>query len=136
MQENEFEKKVQQSMEELQLKPSDEVWQNVATAITQKKRNKSFFWIFSSLFFLLIAGILGWNYFMNGQGINTAAVKQIDTSNQSTIAAPIHSVKQSTANVEDSSFENSPLVIDNKSGKSNGSKNSCSINNYFYGREK
>ena len=121
MQENEFEKQVQQSMEGLQLKPSDDVWQNVATAISQKKRKKGVFWIFSSLFFLLIAGILGWNYFMNEQVKNIAAVKHVDTSNHSKIdAALIQSAKPIIANVTDSTFANSPVVDNNKIGNSNG----------------
>ena len=121
MQENEFEKQVQQSMEGLQLKPSDDVWRNVASAINLKKRHKSFFWIFGSLIFLLFAGILGWNYFMNGQVKNTAAVKHIDTSNHSKIdAAIMQPAKLIIAGVTDSVFENSPVVDNNKSGSSNG----------------
>lgn len=123
MQENKFEKQVQQSMEGLQLKPSDAVWQNVASAISQKKRKKSFFWIFSSLFFLLIAGIMGWNYFMNEQVNTTAAVKRIDTSHQSTTAnAFIQSVKPIIINLKDSALENGRVVDIDKSSVSKGLK--------------
>ena len=121
MQENEFEKQVQQSMEGLQLKPSDDVWQNVATAISQKKRKKGFFWIFSSLFFLLIAGILGWSYFMNEQVKNTAAVKRIDTSNHSKIdAALMQPAKSIIANVKESTLENRLVIDIEKFSDSNG----------------
>ncbi len=121
MQENEFEKQVKQSMEELKLNPSDEVWQNVAIAISKKKRNKSFFWILSSLFFLLIAGILGWNYFMNGQVKDTAAVKHIDLSNQLNInAAYIPPAKPIIANVKDSALQNRRVVDIDKLNNSKG----------------
>src|SRR4051812_14132493 len=37
MQENNFEKQVQQKTDELRLKPSDEVWEKVAASITKKE---------------------------------------------------------------------------------------------------
>ncbi|MBC7890048.1 MAG: PorT family protein [Ferruginibacter sp.] len=40
MQENNFEKQVQQKIEELKLKPSDEVWQKLAVTITKRKGNR------------------------------------------------------------------------------------------------
>ena len=121
MQENKFEKQIQQTMEGLQLKPSDDVWQNVATAISQKKRKKVIFWIFSSLFFFLIAVITGWNYFMNEQGKDTYNVKHIAKLNHSTIVAPfMQPAKPIIAKITDSAFEKSPVVDINKCGNSSG----------------
>ena len=40
MQKNEFEKQMQQKMDELQIQPSESVWQNVQLQITKKKRRR------------------------------------------------------------------------------------------------
>ena len=45
MQKNEFEKQVQQKMDELRLHPSDAVWSNIQAHISKKKRPK-LAWIF------------------------------------------------------------------------------------------
>ena len=48
---NDFEKRVQQRMEELKLSPSPEVWEQVASRIREKKRRRFIFW-------LLLPGLL------------------------------------------------------------------------------
>jgi hypothetical protein len=59
MAENEFEKKVQQKMEELKLNPSDEVWKNVEVQIRKEKKRR---WLLFLLLFLFIffGGIFWW----------------------------------------------------------------------------
>jgi hypothetical protein len=55
MPENEFEKKVQQRMEELRFTPSDEVWKEVEHRIRKEKKKRRFiFWL--PLLFLLLGG--------------------------------------------------------------------------------
>ena len=55
MPENEFEKKVQQRMEELRFIPSDEVWKEVEYCIRKEKKKRRFiFWL--PLLFLLLGG--------------------------------------------------------------------------------
>ena len=56
MQENEFEKQVQQKMEELQLHPSESVWQHIAAHITKKKQRRVVWIFFLLLLALLFAG--------------------------------------------------------------------------------
>ena len=59
MRENEFEKEVQQKMEELKLTPSDAVWSKVSVTLTkQKKRRKILVLFFVFLGFLLIGTML------------------------------------------------------------------------------
>ena len=59
MRENEFEKEVQQKMDELKLTPSDAVWSKVSVTLTkQKKRRKTLVLFFIFLGFLLIATML------------------------------------------------------------------------------
>src|SRR4051812_31456325 len=57
MQENNFEKRVQQKLDELQLTPSEPVWQNIELAIRKKRERRLIFWFIP---FLLVAGGLVW----------------------------------------------------------------------------
>lgn len=57
MQENEFEKKLQQKLEMLQVQPAAEVWQKVKTEVAQKKKKRRFAFFFL-LAFILSAGAL------------------------------------------------------------------------------
>ncbi len=57
MPENEFEKQVQQKMDGLKLKPSAEVWQNVADAITKRKTDRRIIAFIFLALFLSVAGI-------------------------------------------------------------------------------
>lgn len=56
MQADEFEKKVQEKLESLELLPNEEVWKQVSIRMVEKNKKKRilFFWIFSGL--LLLAG--------------------------------------------------------------------------------
>ena len=54
MRENEFEKRVQQKMEDLNLRPSEEVWVEVERRIRKEKKRRFIFWW--PLLFLLLGG--------------------------------------------------------------------------------
>jgi hypothetical protein len=54
MQQSDFEKQVQQKMEELKLSPADAVWEKVAAGLPAEKKPRR--WVF---FMLLVAGLLG-----------------------------------------------------------------------------
>lgn len=53
MQENEFEKKVQQKLDALQVQPTDEVWQKIKVQVAQKKQKRRFAFLF------LVAALIG-----------------------------------------------------------------------------
>lgn len=55
---NEFEKQVQQKMDELQLRPSDNVWQEVERRIRKEKKRRFLIWFFLAAALLL--GGTGW----------------------------------------------------------------------------
>ena len=55
MQENNFEKKVQQTMEDLALSPSGEVWKKIQVEI-EKKQDKKRSWFIFIIFFICLAG--------------------------------------------------------------------------------
>ena len=70
MQENEFEKQVQQKMEELKLDPSAEVWTEVERRIRKEKKRRFIFWWWPLFFLLLGGGIVTGIWFSNEKGIN------------------------------------------------------------------
>lgn len=64
MQKNEFEKQVQQKMEELKLQPSDSVWLNIESRISRNKRRR-FGWVFFSILLIgLVGGFWLWDSMM------------------------------------------------------------------------
>lgn len=75
MQENEFEKKLQQKLETLQVQPTDEVWQKVKEQVAQKKRKRKF-----AFLFLLVAmmgtGAVVTNWLMNRSADNFITVNE------------------------------------------------------------
>src|SRR5215217_5218620 len=58
MQENNFEKRVQEKLDELRLTPSEPVWQNLEVAIRKKKERRLVFWLLP--FFLATGGLIWW----------------------------------------------------------------------------
>lgn len=62
MQENEFEKKLQQKMEALQVQPDEAVWQNVKAQVAQKKRRRKFAFAFLSFFVIASALLVADSY--------------------------------------------------------------------------
>ena len=64
MQENEFEKKLQQKLEMLQVQPAAEVWLKVKSQVAQKKKKRRFAFFFL-LAFMLCAGGLVTNMLLN-----------------------------------------------------------------------
>lgn len=73
MPENEFEKRVQQQMGELQMHPSDEVWTQVEKELKEKKKRRVIFFLFMFAGFVLL-GYTG--YLLSGNQAKTLAVKQ------------------------------------------------------------
>jgi hypothetical protein len=53
MQENEFEKKLQQKMDRLQVQPAEEVWQRIEAQVTAKKRKRR-----GVIFFFMLSGLI------------------------------------------------------------------------------
>ena len=81
---NEFEKQVQQKMEELNLVPSDPVWQKVEMQISKKKdRRRLLFWI--PVLALLLGGGLWWA--VNENSKSAVQRQAFDPNEQKTSAA-------------------------------------------------
>ena len=57
MQENEFEKEVQQKMDELKFSPSAEVWKNVSAVIEKRKKDRKIFAIIFLCLLIIGTGI-------------------------------------------------------------------------------
>src|SRR5262245_14802705 len=89
MQENEFEKRVQQGLEEFRLRPSGAVWQKVEEGIKKKKKRRAVFFIF------LLAGLslLGYSgYFLLNQS------NQSLTEKNSTLPNNNDAIKENRSN--------------------------------------
>lgn len=77
MQENKFERQVQQKLSDLKLDPSDSVWQNIYAKIEKEKRRRRGLIIFPILFIFFLCGGL-WLWF---PGIHTKRKVQQSTKN-------------------------------------------------------
>ncbi len=103
MQNREFEKQVQQKMEELKLLPADAVWQNVEAALPQE-RTKHRHWVVLFLFLLLSTGVFVWvNY---GFHKKTTTISAVENYNAATIVVPI-GVKVDTISISSKTNDNS-----------------------------
>ncbi len=110
MPENNFEKRVQQKMEELKLSPSAEVWEEVEKRIRkEKKRRRIIFWFF--LFGALLVGGTGWWIIEENKKqtspdnpvVQTIADKKIG---ETTSSAEIETKNKTTAEIKsDSSYK-------------------------------
>lgn len=94
MQENEFEKQVQQQMDELRLHPSDAVWPKIEAQIKKEKRRR---WGIILFPVILIPGLYGAYVLMNRGNSNNdykqatktfTAKNKIDSTNLTTILSP------------------------------------------------
>ncbi|MEP7143780.1 MAG: outer membrane beta-barrel protein [Ferruginibacter sp.] len=110
MQENNFEKQVQQKTDELKLKPSDEVWQKVAVAIAKRKNDRRVFVLFYLLLLIICTSVfIMWDHSSNkkindtisknsdGDKTNHAG-EQINDSNARQIAGALHREKTGNKN--------------------------------------
>ena len=58
-----FEKNVQEKMQELRFRPSDEVWKRVEVGITERTRRPfAFFWLIAAV---LVLGVVGYYSYIN-----------------------------------------------------------------------
>ena len=94
MRENEFEKRVQQQMEEFKLRPSDAVWEKVEEELRKKEKRRVVFFIF----LLVGLSLLGYTgYFISNQSTQNIAEQTFtqQTNNNSaeknnTVDSPAH----------------------------------------------
>ncbi len=94
---NNFEKEVQQKMEELQLVPSPPLWEKIALEIQpEKKRRRIFFWIFVAL---LIVGMGAWCY------VSTPN-RPLKSMPQAVIQRPLHKEVSDTFSPLNTSIKN------------------------------
>ncbi len=102
MEANEFEKKIQSTMDEFVLIPNDAVWENVASEIAvEKRKRRIIFWLFSSVMLLTVVG--GSLWLRNDKEIITIVNDQAATKVNSTIVSK-KSVTKKPINVNDNSL--------------------------------
>lgn len=115
---NEFEKQVQQKMEELKLVPSDPVWQKVEMQIRKKKdRRRLIFWL--PLMVLLLSGALwvGFDQYSNNYSYTKSNSEKINQplQKQNGIDEPKEQKEQTTNESQETNLKLTvPLVPGNK----------------------
>ena len=87
MQENNFEKKVQQTMDGLALSPSGEVWKKIQVEI-EKKRDKKRRWFIFILFFICL--VSGGSIWILQHADTTVNKNKINTTNSGGIGCGRH----------------------------------------------
>lgn len=94
MQENEFEKKVQQKLDTLQVQPAIEVWQQVKKQLEEKKRKKraAIFFLLASM--LIITGLL----LMNRSDVFNSGKRNVPVANKELAPAENDDNKQTGKN--------------------------------------
>lgn len=104
MPENEFEKQVQERMEELRLRPDAAVWENIEAELKGKKRRRALVYIF------LFAGLLllGYGGYYLSSGYNKPAVHEDHARNGTTDAGDHSTSTSSTSNSNSTSNPASP----------------------------
>lgn len=112
MQNSEFEKQVQEKMEELKLTPADAVWDKVEAALPEEKKRR---WIIFLLFFIVAAGgaFIWWNN-TNHAG-NKTSVAATDTTNPilNVTSAQTIQPENNTTNIGQATEKNITPVDDN-----------------------
>lgn len=106
MRENEFERKVQEQMEELRIRPSDETWERVEKELREKKKRRA------AVLFFIMAGLLLLGYsgytFLNRSFNQPVAQNEIKKSSSETIQ-PTGNTPASTINT---TTHNNPAVAE------------------------
>ncbi len=122
MQENNFEKAVQQKLNGLHLTPSEPVWQRLEASIKKKRERRFIFWLLPLL--LLTAGLAWWGL-KTMQQENAVAAKPAEVIEQTpTFSKPHARTKNKEAAVAKPATLNTPAakdpVVENGQAKSNG----------------
>lgn len=103
MQENEFERKLQQKLETLQVQPAEEVWQRVKEQVAQKKKKRRM--VFFFLFFTMVivgisATMLLWDKPTNeGSGVTAKTIQATNKDTSGGVITETHTRKKDGANL-------------------------------------
>jgi hypothetical protein len=127
MQENEFEKKLQQKMGELQVQPAEELWQKIKTAVEKKSTRRKRIVFFFFLFSFLIAGLFiadTSKLFNKNQTVaakqtgNTGSIQQqkpVAANQSATLPSNVNAAQAVTSNGQNANLQSSVVVTKNKS---------------------
>jgi hypothetical protein len=110
MRENEFERKVQQQMEELRIRPSDETWERVEKELREKKKRRG------AVLFFIMAGLLLLGYsgytFLSTSSNQPVARNEVKKSPVETVQPSINTPANTT---NTTTYNNSAVAV--KPGK-------------------
>jgi len=110
MQENKFEKGVQQQVEGLRIRPSEAVWEKVEEELRKKKKRRVVFFIFLLAGLSLIGGFSGYFIFNNSKPNLVQQHSAIRENDQSSIDNPSSQVKENSIGNKQIHEKENPLV--------------------------
>jgi hypothetical protein len=130
MSDHEFEKQVNQKLEELKLRPSDTVWMEVEKKIRQDKRRRRFLWLWvPSLFiFLATSGYILYHYTLNTNNTQAPVAKAVPASlsNKTITETSNTSTQQNTASNtkpgSENDTQNEEITVAGSSAQTDNSK--------------
>lgn len=105
MEQNNFEKKIQQKLDELKIPPSEAVWENVEKYIGKRKYRKRIL-----IFFLLFVSLAVGGYYMLNSITN-------ETNSQNELVTRINEKGSEQTKRDDSSFRQTGVLPENDAGK-------------------
>lgn len=112
MEENSFEKQVQDKMDELKIQPSNAAWENIEPRIV-KKKNKKWGILFFLFCIILSGGYLYWNSIQHSISTGERVIKH--APNKTSIIEKSSQEKKSiTSSVKQNNNESNPLSVNKK----------------------
>ncbi|HWH64081.1 MAG TPA: hypothetical protein VNS50_12440 [Ginsengibacter sp.] len=128
MEENRFEKQVQQKMDELQIQPSDEVWKKIEARIEKKKsRRWGLIILFLCIGLILSGGYWFWNTRQHGFSDNNTLVKSYSEKNNSKDSVIKNKEIQAESNLAPDSLTQKNNEVSNLKQNEDANKNSTKL---------
>lgn len=121
MQENEFEKKIREKMDELQLVPAEDVWKRVSANIHQEKRRRRF--LFFLLTFTFLAGVIGLYLFINSNKIQRSFISENNTTSSGNSPHKNQAASQSDSSNKDETASRPNLLNEDETNSQGNSSN-------------
>lgn len=111
MPDHNFENKVKQKMEELNFQPSEQVWANVQTGITSRRKRRAFLYIPAAVILSCLVGFYLWHRNLPEKTTDNNQITHIaDTDKPSQNPSLLRNGEEKTRNIDEINRENNKLA--------------------------